>query len=134
MFIKTTSILLLLSTLTFFNACSTDSLNKTPKCSDLAIIDTLAKILSTNNRKATINIDTVRKKIDLTEQSRMRTCRTKVDYIYSVDANTSFINQDMDKLKIDVLGTDGVSRNNKVFYTIVFSETRKKYTVNLVKQ
>ena len=123
MLIKTISILLILITVTFFNACSSDSLNKTLKCSDLAVIDTLSKILSTNSRKATINIDMVRKKIDLTEQNGMRTCRTSVDYVYSVDEDASLIGQDI----------DGVSKNNQVFYTVVLSETGK-HIVSIVKQ
>ena len=123
MLIKTISILLILITVTFFNACSSDSLNKTLKCSDLAVINTLSKILSTNSRKATINIDMVRKKIDLTEQNGMRTCRTSVDYVYSVDEDASLIGQDI----------DGVSKNNQVFYTVVLSETGK-HIVSIVKQ
>ncbi|MCF6330657.1 MAG: hypothetical protein L3I99_03835 [Sulfurimonas sp.] len=112
MIIKTISTFLVLATVAFFNACSNNTPNKAPKCSDLAIVDTLTKILSTDGKKAIIDIDTIRKKIDLAEHNGMRNCRTKVDYVYA----------------------NSVSKNNQVFYTIVLSETEKKYIVSVIEQ
>lgn len=113
MLIKTISIPLLLATATFFSACLSDLPNKTPKCSDLAVMDTLSKILSTDSKKATVDIETVRKKLDLTEQNGQRTCRARVDYLYSVS---------------------GMIENDKVVYTVFSSETEKKYTVSVVEE
>ncbi len=115
MLIKMILTFLLLATTAFFNACSSNIPNKAPKCSDLDIIDKLTKILNTDGKKAIVDIDTVRKKIDLTQHDGTRTCRARVNYVYSVD-------------------NDSVSKNNKVFYTIVLSETEKKYIVSVIEQ
>ena len=124
MLIKMLSISLVLTIIIFFNGCSNNETNKTPKCSDLGVINTLSKILSTDSLKAIIDIDTVRKKLDLSEQNGKRTCRAKVDYIYNVDKDRSLIDQDTAK----------ESKNNQIIYTVISSETGKKYIVNLIKE
>jgi len=124
MLIKMFSISLVLTILIFFNGCSNNETNKTPKCSDLGVINTLSEILSTDNLKAIIDINTVRKKLDLSEQNGKRTCRVKVDYIYNVDKNGSLIDLD----------TANESKNNQIIYTVISSETGKKYIVNLIKE
>lgn len=120
MLIKIISISLVLSTIIFFNACSSNvGTNKVPKCSDVGVVDTLSKILSTKNKKAVVHIDTIRKKLDLNKQNEKRTCRAKFNYFYSVSKNTSLV--------------DEKSKNNQVFYTVVSSETGKKYIVNVIE-
>lgn len=113
MLIKTVLISLVFTTAILFNACSSEPLNKTPKCSDLAIIKTLTNILNTDNKKAIVDIATVRKKIDLTEQHGMKTCRCIVEYVYT---------------------TNAVSKSSKVFYTVIMNEKDEKYIVNVIEE
>ena len=113
MLIKTISTSLVLTTIILFSACSSNKTNKTPKCSDLDVINTLSNMLSTNDTKAIIDIGTVRKKLDLSEQNSKRTCRAKVDYIYNVDEK---------------------SKNNQIIYSVISSETDKKYIIKIIEQ
>jgi len=129
MFLRTTSIIFLLSAIIFFNACS-NLLNQTPKCSDTDVVGTLSRILSSDSRKVTIDVDMIRQ-IALNEQNGMRTCETNVDYIYSVDEKGGPLDKWVDEFKMGMVGSDGVSKNNNISYTIVLGETGKKYIVQL---
>ena len=113
MLTKTISTSLLLAALIFFSACISGSTNKTPKCSDAAVIDRLSKILSTDTTKATVDIESVKKQLDLREQNGERTCYARVDYRS---------------------GTDGMIENDKIIFTVTPSETEKKYVVNVIEE
>lgn len=127
MLLKIISISLLLASVAFFNACSSDLLNQTPKCSDTGVVDTLTRVLTTDSRKVTVEVDMIRQ-IGLEEQNGMRTCQTSVDYIYSVDDNNPLTSS----IKKAMTGSlEGISKNNNITYTVVLGETGKKYIVSL---
>ena len=130
MLIKITSIYLLLSSVFLFSGCSGDLLNQTPKCSDKGVVETLSKVLSTDSRKVTIDLDMIRQ-VNLDEQNGMRTCQTSVNYAYSVGENSGFIGKAIDGFKMGIAGSEGVSNNNNIVYTVVLGETGKKYIVTL---
>lgn len=127
MHIKTTSIPLFLAIVFIFNACSSDLLNRTPKCSDADVVDTLTKLLNADGRKATIDIDMVRQ-IELNDQNGMRTCQTNVDYVYSVSENNPL----MSSFKKALTGSpEGISKFNNLTYTVTLGETGKKFIVSV---
>lgn len=127
MLIKTISISLLLTTMVSFSACSSDLFNQTPKCSDVAVIDSLTKLLNTDGRKATIDIDMITQ-LSVNEQNGMRTCQTNVDYVYSVSDNNPLISS----FKKALTGSsEGLSKLNNVVYTVVLGETGKKFIVRV---
>ncbi len=113
MLTKTISTSLLLATLIFFSACISGSTNKTPKCSDLAVMDRLSEILSTDAIKATVDMQSVKKQLDLREQNGKRTCYARVDYLN---------------------GVDGMIENDKILFTVTPIETGKKYIVNIIEE
>ena len=110
---KPISMFLVLAIATFFNACFANPLNNTPKCSDLAVINTLTEILNTDNKKVTVDIDTVKKKLDLGEHRGMRSCYASVDYFNNFN---------------------GMTEVTQISYTVAMDETRKKHIVTIVEQ
>ena len=113
MLTKTISTSLLLATLILFSACVSGSTNKTPKCSDLAVMDRLSEILSTDAIKATVDIQSVKKQLDLRDQNGKRTCYARVDYLN---------------------GVDGMIENDKILFTVTPIETEEKYIVNIIEK
>lgn len=130
MIIKTILTFSLIAYISFYSGCSSDLPNQTPKCSNGAVVNVLTELLTSSSRKATIDIDVIRQ-IDFDEQNGMRTCQTNVDYVFSVDDNNRFITS----FKKAMTGSpDGVSKMNKISYTVVLGETGKKFIVNLKEE
>lgn len=123
MLIKTISTSLLLSTIVFFNACSSDLLNQTPNCSDTGVIDTLKTVLNDDTRKTTVNLDLIMQ-TKLDKETGMRTCTTTVDYTYTNDGLIGSIKK--------AIGDDGVSKGNKIKYTLVMNDKGEKYLLQVL--
>lgn len=118
MLLKITSMFFVLSTVIFFNACSSDLFNQTPKCSNSNVIETLKSVLDNESRKSTIHTDLIMQR-SLDKETGMRTCTAVVDF---TDINNGL----MGSIK-EAVGVDKVSKDNKVIYTLIMNDIGDKY-------
>ena len=107
-----------------FNGC--DLLNKTPKCSNKNVIETLTKLLNTKDRKVTINIDLIR---EVTYKNGIRICKTFMDSIYSVDKDIRWITA----LQKSFMESSEKNKNQQVNYRVMMNDIGNKFIVEFFK-
>lgn len=69
----------------------TGCFEKTPKCSDVEVVELLTKVLSNDSRTAKVNSDFI-VELSQNKENGIRTCSAKnVEFIYKIDKNNEFI-------------------------------------------
>ena len=113
-----------------FSGCLDEYIHPLPKCTDDKVVSKLATLVNSNalyGSKAVVNEKLIIL-VGVNEKTKMKTCKTKIDYSLDNDENNSMISM-MNTMPF----VSDVSKNRDITYTLVQTEDKKDFILEIIE-
>ena len=112
-----------------FTGCIDEYLHPTPKCTDENVVQKLNTYLNKHSlygSKIEINEELIIL-VGVNEKTKMKTCKTKVDYSLENEDNNSIFSM-MNAMPF----MSDVSKNRDLTYTLIQTKDKKSFIINII--
>ena len=129
-FVKLVSLVVAVIVTTSFSGCMDEYLHSMPKCTDDGVVEKLVTLVNANSMygsKAVVNEKLIIL-VGVNEKTKMKTCKTKVDYSLKNEDNNSMVSM-MNSMPF----MSDMSKNRDVTYTLTQTEDKKGFVIEIIE-